>query len=140
MICGRVTPGQRDMMKRRCLINANDYLSVYNWLIQNHPSYSNMKPPQTCPQPIFIGNMNETVNNTDVSNKLDEETEHTIEENKTSFAVRKDPSESTGPFQSEKQFILSKLKGDKPTLLFKNGDYIGGHKVNLVYLFPLNFP
>ena len=32
------------------------------------------------------------------------------------------------------------MSGKKPTLLFKNGDYIGGHQVELIDLFPLIFP
>ena len=56
------------------------------------------------------------------------------------FAPRSDPNESTGPFQSEKNLIFSYLKGEKPTLLFKKGDYVGGHKVNLIDLFPIVFP
>ena len=58
---------------------------------------------------------------------------------KNFFAPRSDPTESTGPFQSEKDLIFSYLKGEKPTLLFKNGDYVGGHKVNLIDLFPIVF-
>ena len=36
--------------------------------------------------------------------------------------------------------ITSKKKGHKPTILFKRGDCIGGHKVNLIDLFSLIFP
>ena len=32
------------------------------------------------------------------------------------------------------------MKGHKPTLLFKRGDCVGGHKVNLIDIFPLIFP
>ena len=55
MICGRVTPGQREIIRRRCSINAENYMSILLWLIQNHPSYGGMNLPLTCPQPIFIG-------------------------------------------------------------------------------------
>ena len=49
---------------------------------------------------------------------------------------------ATGPYQSNKEFILSQLgeKMQEPTLLLKRGDYVGGHKVNLIDLFPLIFP
>ena len=65
MICGRVTPAQREIIRRRCTINANDYMTILNWLINNHPSYSDMVLPENCPQPIFIGGFDEEVNNTD---------------------------------------------------------------------------
>ena len=32
------------------------------------------------------------------------------------------------------------MRGKKPTLLFRRGDYIGGHTIDLIDLFPLNFP
>jgi len=109
-------------------------------LIQNHPSYSGMEIPQTCPQPTFIGGFSDTINNTDESDGKDTLIEHTIQEEIMTFSARKDPSENTGPFNSGKELILSYLKGKKPTLLFRNGDNIGGHEVKLIELFPLIFP
>ena len=140
MICGRVTPRQRDIIRRRCTINADDYISLLNWMIKNHPSYIGMEPSHSCPQPIFIGGFNEDVNNTDTVDDSNYDIENNIEAEEIYFAARSDPTESTGPFQSEKDLIFSYLKGEKPTLLFKNGDYVGGHKVNLIDLFPIVFP
>ena len=57
-----------------------------------------------------------------------------------SFAPENEPSENTGPYQSEKELIFSYLGGKKPTLLLRNGDYIGSHKINLIEIFPLAFP
>ena len=57
-----------------------------------------------------------------------------------SFASRNEPTKSTGPFQSEKDFIFSHLRGQKPTLLFRRGDTVGGHRIKLIDLFPLIFP
>ena len=140
MICGRATPAQRDIIRKRCTINVEHYISLFGWLIQNHPSYSGMEIPQTCPQPTFIGGFSDTINNTDESDGKDTLIEHTIQEEIMTFSARKDPSENTGPFNSEKELILSYLKGKKPTLLFRNGDNIGGHEVKLIDLFPLIFP
>ena len=56
------------------------------------------------------------------------------------FAPRNEPSESTGPFQSKKDFIFSHMKGQKPTLLFRNGDIVGHHTIDLIDIFPLVFP
>ena len=53
------------------------------------------------------------------------------------YASRNEPSETTGPYKSEEEFIFSHLKGEKPTLLFRRGDFIGGHDIDLVDLFPL---
>ena len=73
MICGRVTPAQRDIIKKRFTINTEQHKAIMNWLIYNHPSYSGMQKPESCPQPIVIGGFNETTNNTNKSgeNKTD---------------------------------------------------------------------
>ena len=99
-----------------------------------------MDLPTTCPQPIFIGGFDEDVDNTDTLLNGDPSTENIIEGEETSFAARRDPNEESGPFQNQRELIMSYLKGQKPTLLLKNGDYLGGHKINLVDLFPLIFP
>ena len=58
-------------------------------MIQNHPSYSGMKIPQTCPQPTFIGGFNETINNTDESDGSDIIIEHTFDQEMMTFSARK---------------------------------------------------
>ena len=98
-----------------------------------------MERPQCAPQPIVLGGFEETKNNTDDSDgdKVDEENRIDVEQ--MTFAPRNEPSESTGPFKSEKDFIFHHLKGQKPTLLFRSGDIVGSHTINLVDLFPLVF-
>ena len=140
MICGRVTPNQRKIIKNRCTIDIEKYKSIMNWLIDNHPSYSEMKRPEDCPQPIVLGGFEETTNNTDQPGENSTEKEHSFEEEQMTYASRNEPSETTGPYKSEEEFIFSHLKGEKPTLLFRRGDFIGGHNIDLVDLFPLIFP
>ena len=67
MMYGRVKPVQRNIIRRRCMIDVDKYKSVLNWLIDNHPSYSDMESPENCPQPIFIGGFDSNANNTDAS-------------------------------------------------------------------------
>ena len=138
MLCGRATPAQRDIIRRRCSVNAENYKTLLNWLINNHPSYQEMEPLECCPQPILLSGFEETTNNTDEPEE--EQVENVVEGEQMSFAPQNEPSETTGPFQSEKEFILSYLGGKKPTLLLRNGDYIGGNKIKLIDLFPLVFP
>ena len=140
MICGRVTPSQRDIIRKRCTINAEDYKTLLNWLIDNHLSYSNIQRPQCCPQPVLVGGFDESKNNTDKDSTGDPEMEGTIEGEELTFASGEEPTQDTGPYQSQKELIFSYLKGDKPTVMFRNGDYIGQHKINLIELFPLVFP
>ena len=140
MICGRVTPAQREIIRRRCEVNVDDYNAIYKWLIKNHPSYRNMNLPQTCPQPIVLGGFDESTNNTDSCEDNNSEVENVFDGEQFTFAPTNEPSQETGPFQTQNDFIFSYLSGKKPTLLFKNGDYIGGHQVKLIDLFPLIFP
>ena len=111
-----------------------------NWLIDNHPSYYGMKRPEVCPQPIVLGGFDERTNNTDDPGDDTTELESSFEGEDMTFAPSHEPSESTGPFKSEQDFIFSHLKGQKPTLLFRRGDIVGGHSIDLVDLFPLIFP
>ena len=67
MICDRVTPSQRETIRRRCTINTNESKALMNWLIDNHPSYSGMERPQCAPQPIVLGGFEESKNNNDIS-------------------------------------------------------------------------
>ena len=140
MICGRVTPSQRNIIKRRCTINTQHYKAIMNWLIDNHPSYYNMTRPQCAPKPVVLGGFEENINNTDESDGSNTATENEVDTEQMTFASRHESTESTGPYQSEKEFIFSHMKGKKPTLLFRNGDYIGSHTIDLVEFFPLIFP
>ena len=111
-----------------------EYKIPMNWLIDNHPSYCNMTRPECAPKPVVLGGFEETTNNTDESDKTDVATENKIDTEQMTFTPRSEPTESTGPFGSEKDFVFSHLKGDKPTLLFKSGDIIGSHTINLIDL------
>ena len=99
-----------------------------------------MYRPESFPQPILVSGFNEETNNTDES--VDDIIENDFEGEEMTFAASNEPTRATGPYQSNKEFILSQLgeKGKEPTLLLKRGDNVGGHKVNLINLFPLIFP
>ena len=82
-----------------------------NWLIDNHPSYSGMERPQCAPQPIVLGGFEETRNNTDESDNEKIGEENRIDVEQMTFAARNEPSESTGPCHSEKDFIFNHMRG-----------------------------
>ena len=140
MICGRVTPAQRDIIRRRSTVDMEKYLSILSWLIDNHPSYSDMTCPQACPQPVLIGGFSENQNNTDESDGSMAELESSFDGERWMFASSNEPTESSGVSSNETQFVTSYLRGEKPTLLFKNGDIVNGHMLKLIDMFPLNFP
>ena len=111
-----------------------------NWLIDNHPSYHGMQKPESCPQPIIIGGFKETTNNTDQPGVNTSDLEATFDGEQMTYVSRNQLSESTGPCKGEEEFVFSHLKGEKPTLLFRRGDIVGSHSLDLIDLFPLIFP
>ena len=79
------------------------------------------------------------MNNTDTCK--DDKVESTFEGEEMTFAPSNEPTKATGPHQNKTEFIILNIgkKGHIPTLLFKRGDCVGGHKVNLIDLFLLIF-
>ena len=140
MICGRVTPSQREIIRRRVIINAEKYKILFNWLIDNHPSYTDMKRSESCPQPVLLSGFENNINNTDTPDENMKETEESFEQEHMTFASSVEPTETTGPYRNESEFVFSVLKGKMPTLLFRNGNFVNGHKIDLTELFHLNFP
>ena len=55
------------------------------------------------------------------------------------YAPRNEPSGTSGTYKSEEEFIFSDLKGENPTLLFRRGDIVGEHTIDLIDLFSLIF-
>ena len=72
------------------------YCSILSWLIDNHPSYSDMTCPQACPQPVLIGGFAETQNNTDDSDGSMAELESSFDGERWMFASSNEPTESSG--------------------------------------------
>ena len=65
IIGGRVTPAHREIIKNRVCINANDYKAIFNWLIDNNPSYYGKQRPESYLQPVLIGDFDTETKNTD---------------------------------------------------------------------------
>ena len=81
------------------------YTSILSWLIDNHPSYSDMVLTQTCPQPLLLGGFSETQNNTDESDKDMVGTENSFKSERWTFASSSEPTESSGASSNESQFV-----------------------------------
>ena len=78
MACGRLTPNQRQIVQDRCKISTTKYITLINFLIQNHPGYTDVLPPMSSPEPTLIG-IEQTSNNTDESNGENNEEETNID-------------------------------------------------------------
>ena len=66
MMCGRMTPAQKQMVRQRFTINAKRYTVMLNRYINElgHPGYADFVPSNECPEPKFLTNK-DTPNNTD---------------------------------------------------------------------------
>ena len=66
MICGQMTPSQKQIVQQQSKIDAVRYTALLDWYIKEsgHPGYENFVPSEKCPQPTFIDD-GDTRNNTD---------------------------------------------------------------------------
>ena len=65
VLCGRMTPKQKEVAKQRALLNMEKLKNLFEWYINEsgHQAYEGVTPPTECPKPSFI---------------IDEETPHTV--------------------------------------------------------------
>ena len=85
-------------------MNADHYKILLDWLIHNYPSYEGLKEAETSPQPTLLSDFDNNKNNTDTSE--DTNVDNIIDGKEMSYAPGHELSESTGSFNSEKEFIL----------------------------------
>ena len=115
-------------------------MKLLNWLIQNHPSYKDIIPPEQAPSPELVSGFTSTQNNTDQSDPSAANIENSFGGSRYTFAPANQPTENTGTSTNESDFIFSLLQEKEPTLIFHGGDRIGSHKVKLEDMFPIQFP
>ena len=140
MLCGRMTPSQREIAKRKCVMDSEKYIRLLSWLVAHNPSYKDMTLPAEAPHPVPLGGFIETNNNTDVSEPSAVDVENSFDGSRFTFAPANQPNQNTGSCTNERDFIFSLLKGKEPTLIFRGGDRVGGHQIKLEKMFPVQFP
>jgi hypothetical protein len=66
VLCGRMTPDQKQIVRKRSKVDTQLFIDVMTWFIQEsgHLGYNNTSIPEDCPQPLLIED-SETRNNTD---------------------------------------------------------------------------
>ncbi len=66
VLCGRMTPNQKQIVRKRSKVDTQLYIDVITWIIQEsgHPGYNKTSIPKDCPQPLLVEDP-ETRNNTD---------------------------------------------------------------------------
>ena len=68
VLCGRMTPEQKQIVRMRAVINTQLFIDILTWFVtkSGHKGYENTTIPEKCLQPVFIEDQ-ETNNNTDKS-------------------------------------------------------------------------
>jgi hypothetical protein len=136
IMSGRFTPNQRTIIRKRCKLEVENFLRVYNWLRENNPHYMDMPDISQCPTPIIFEDEADT-NNTDESGNPDIE-KHV--EFQYFFPSHEEPNRSTATFSSEEEFLNAFMQGKEPTLVFSSTAYQNDWQLTLSRLFPLYFP
>ena len=136
---GRFTPKQKELIRERhSKLDTKLYIDLITWYVKmsGHYAFSDVTPPEDCPQPKLLDNDNE--NNTDDSQ--DEEIEKEFGGGTHTFTSSNDPTENTSVFKSTTDFTLAIINQSEPMLIGYGGNYVPGRELKLECVFPLQFP
>ena len=139
MLCGRVTPHQREIIRKRSEMDTELYMDLLNWFItkSGHSGYKDMELPENFPTPVFIEDA-ETENNVDKSIRPD------IEETYTGgtyyFTSAQDPTKDKSVYEDRSKFARAILTQTAPTLLAIGGSYANMKEIRVEDVLPFAFP
>jgi hypothetical protein len=140
VMCGRFTPEQREIVKRKMMLNITVFKKLVKWYIEEsgHPAFDGLNPDmKKWPQPVVLEGA-QGRNNTD--EEEDPEVESTVEGSTYYFPSAYEPNSDTGTFSSQHEFARSMINETAPTLLFMPGNYANDRHTPLEDMFPLVFP
>jgi hypothetical protein len=122
VLCRRMTPDQKQIVRKRSRVDTQLYIDILTWFVKEsgHPGYLNTSIPEDCPQPLLIEDI-PTKNNTE------DPTKKTVEANYEGgmyyFSTAQDPSQHTSVYGSSDIFTLAMFQHSAPTLLAYGGTY-----------------
>ena len=139
VLCGRMTPDQKQAVKNQALTNIDKLMKLLEWYINEsgHQSYEGVTPPRECPKPSFIID-EETTNNTD--QEQDPEREGEYAGASFHFSSAHEPQDDTGVYGSSQQFVKAMIDRTMPTLLVSGGKYADMRELQLEDVCPVQFP
>ena len=139
MLCGRMTPAQREVVRRRVIIDSEEYFDILHWFIteSGHPGYANLPVPKQFPSPCFVSD-EPTENNTDESRH--EEVENRFQGGTYYYSTAQEPSDKTGIYDDSKAFAMAMMNQSSPTLLTIGGNYAKSKELRLEDVLPFAFP
>ena len=141
VLCGRMTPNQKQIIRKKSQMNTNVFLCLLNWFVREsgHSGFDGVVPPEDCSDMIAFLRDEDTENNTDES--ADNDLECRIEGKTYYFSdASHRPDPSTSVFDATEQFVKSMLDSSNPTMLMYGGSYLKSHELHLEDVFPIQFP
>ena len=135
VMCGRFTPDQRAVARRRARVDTLEFMKLYTWLRENNIKFASHPDNPQCPIPIIIEEK-------DNKNSIDESVNPAIEKTckfKYYFPSTKEPTKQDGTYDDEIAFDTALLEGTQPTLLFHPGGYCKEHTTAFTDIFPVQY-
>lgn len=139
MLCGRFTPHQRQIIRKRFKLNSDLFFDILNYFIElsGHPGYADMPVPDEFPAPIFVADAPD-------ENNTDEETNREVEETFVGgnyyFSSGQDPNVETSVYEDSQKFAQALLTQTEPTLLTVGGTYADMKTLRVEDVLPFAFP
>ena len=139
MTCGRMTPKQKDIVRKRTEICTKKYMDILSWFIQKsgHPGYKDLPLPENIQVPKLIEERDST-NNIDPS--VNSEIEDTFTGGTYFFSCAGDPSHNTSCYGTQNNFALALMNRSAPTLLAVGGNIAKSNEINVEDVLPFAFP
>ncbi|MEY3178592.1 MAG: hypothetical protein RJB42_833 [Bacteroidota bacterium] len=140
MLCGPMTIEQRTKIHKRAQINAQKYVDIMSWLINNSskPSIRSIPLPSRCSMPnIFDDSTNK---NEKRSKKSERMLETSFGGGTYYFSSAHTPSPFTSVYQSTPKFAEALMKNKSPQLFVYGGNRTSPHEADLEDILPLTFP
>jgi hypothetical protein len=139
VLCGRMTPNQKQIVRKRSKVDTQLFIDVITWFIQEsgHPGYTKISVPKDCPQPLLVEDP-ETRNNTD--DPANATLEANYEGGTFVFSSAQDPSADTSVYGSTDRFAIAIMNRCAPTLLASGGTYANNVEMNVENILPFAFP
>ena len=139
MLSGRMTPQQKTIARKKCVVDTNLYNALSTWFINKsgHRGFANVPIPEQCPQPTIIID-EDTTNNVDQS--VSKDIEESFGGGSYYFSSAQDPNPDNSVYENGERFTVAMLNQANPTLLVYGGKYVNVREMELENLLPFAFP
>ena len=137
VIAGAMTPKQKDIIKRKAVLNKQLFLHMLAWFKENHPGYEGVN--MQCPEiPLIM----DPDNQQNVDDEGDVKVEKKEEGAVYYFSSGSDPTKETSVYETSKKLAISLMKNQgAPTLTVHGGNYAKHKQVmQLENVMPRQFP